>query len=314
MFPSLVNCCTIDWFSEWPRDALYSVAARFLESQSLGSDQMLDAMAKMCVDLHHSVTLFSKRFYEELRRHNYVTPTSYLELITLFTTMLGEQRELLRSKVRTDTQTRKKRQQRNKITCVVLLSFLLTNVLLIRFASRVQVLRLKGGLDVLAETNVMVDSMKRDLIQKQPMLEKARESANNLLAEVTAETKDAEAVRLIVQREEKDVQEKADDAQAIRDDTQRDLDRAMPAYHAAVKALRSLNKQDITEVKSFPKPPDLVMTVMEAVCLLKGVNPTWEDAKKLLNDPRFLESLVNYKKDEIPPKVLSDTFSLLSAA
>jgi dynein heavy chain len=26
MFPSLVNCCTIDWFTEWPRDALLSVA------------------------------------------------------------------------------------------------------------------------------------------------------------------------------------------------------------------------------------------------------------------------------------------------
>lgn len=29
-FPSLVNCCTIDWFNEWPAEALQSVATRFL--------------------------------------------------------------------------------------------------------------------------------------------------------------------------------------------------------------------------------------------------------------------------------------------
>lgn len=31
MFPALVNCCTIDWFTEWPGEALRSVAATFLD-------------------------------------------------------------------------------------------------------------------------------------------------------------------------------------------------------------------------------------------------------------------------------------------
>ena len=30
-FPSLVNCCTIDWFSEWPDEALCSVATSFMQ-------------------------------------------------------------------------------------------------------------------------------------------------------------------------------------------------------------------------------------------------------------------------------------------
>lgn len=27
-FPSIINCCTIDWFDKWPNEALYSVAER----------------------------------------------------------------------------------------------------------------------------------------------------------------------------------------------------------------------------------------------------------------------------------------------
>ena len=30
-FPSLVNCCTINWFSEWPDKALCSVATNFMQ-------------------------------------------------------------------------------------------------------------------------------------------------------------------------------------------------------------------------------------------------------------------------------------------
>jgi len=31
MFPSLINCCTLDWFDSWPQEALNSVASQFLQ-------------------------------------------------------------------------------------------------------------------------------------------------------------------------------------------------------------------------------------------------------------------------------------------
>lgn len=34
-FPSLVNCCTLDWFTSWPKEALYEVAKRHLEVLSI---------------------------------------------------------------------------------------------------------------------------------------------------------------------------------------------------------------------------------------------------------------------------------------
>ena len=40
MFPSLVNCCTIDWFTEWPEEALLSVSQTAFEMEDLGSDEI----------------------------------------------------------------------------------------------------------------------------------------------------------------------------------------------------------------------------------------------------------------------------------
>ena len=39
MFPSLVNCCTIDWFREWPMEALKSVAVNFFTDVELDSGE-----------------------------------------------------------------------------------------------------------------------------------------------------------------------------------------------------------------------------------------------------------------------------------
>lgn len=46
--------------------------------------------------------------------------------------------------------------------------------------------------------------------------------------------------------------------QAMADEAQADLDEALPALNAAMDSLKALNKGDITEIKSFPKPPPLV--------------------------------------------------------
>lgn len=52
MFPSIINCCTIDWFNEWPTEALLSVATNFMSKIELGQGVTPQAMADMCVLVH----------------------------------------------------------------------------------------------------------------------------------------------------------------------------------------------------------------------------------------------------------------------
>ena len=49
-----------------------------------------------------------------------------------------------------------------------------------------------------------------------------------------------------------------------------------------IQALESLNKKDMTEIKSYGRPPNLVEKVMEAVMILRGSDPTWAEAKRQL--------------------------------
>lgn len=93
MFPSLVNCCTIDWFTEWPREALLSVSRTAFENVDLGNDDLKPRISEMCMVIHTSVSEMAERFYNELKRRYYTTPTSYLELITVYLSMLSEKKK-----------------------------------------------------------------------------------------------------------------------------------------------------------------------------------------------------------------------------
>ena len=57
MFPGLVNCTTIDWFTEWPSDALFEVASKQLQNEDLGSEEVKASICKVRLDLPIATSL-----------------------------------------------------------------------------------------------------------------------------------------------------------------------------------------------------------------------------------------------------------------
>eukprot|EP00605_Chrysophyceae_sp_TOSAG23-4_P000859 GSChrysophyteH1.ASY1.ANO1.950.1 assembled CDS len=65
--------------------ALYSVAHRLFESQTqLGIGPYVESLSTMCNKMHRTVEVETANFFQEVKRYNYTTPTSYLELIKLY--------------------------------------------------------------------------------------------------------------------------------------------------------------------------------------------------------------------------------------
>ena len=87
-FPSLVSCTNIDWYLPWPEEALNSVAKFYLDGTKEIEKSMFDSIINICVDMQNRVIFYSNKYYQELRRHNYVTPMSFIELLNIFKNLL----------------------------------------------------------------------------------------------------------------------------------------------------------------------------------------------------------------------------------
>jgi dynein heavy chain, axonemal len=88
-----VNCCTLDWFSRWPKEALLYVSSEFLKEVDMPSEEVRQQVSEMCMLIHTSVEEISLRFWDELRRRVYTTPKSYLDLIKLYINKLADKRK-----------------------------------------------------------------------------------------------------------------------------------------------------------------------------------------------------------------------------
>lgn len=161
--------------------------------------------------------------------------------------------------------------------------------------------KLSKGLDQLRRCNELVVEMQKELEELQPELAKKATLTDQLLVQIRKEQETVDGVKKEVQDEGAEVLRITEKTQALAEEAQKDLDEALPALDFAIKSLNSLNKSDISEIKSFAAPPPAVLTVMEAVMTLIQSKEafSWASAKGVLNDPGFLTKLVNFDRDRI---------------
>ena len=164
--------------------------------------------------------------------------------------------------------------------------------------------KLKNGLEKIDDTRQKVEVMSVELEQSQVQVAQFQKECEEFLVVIVQQKREADEQQKSVATRSEKIGEEEVKCRAIAENAQHDLDEALPALEEAIKALESLNKKDMTEIKSYGRPPPLVEKVMEAVMILKGAEPTWAEAKRQLGDNQFIQKLINFDKDNMSDRVL----------
>jgi len=281
-FPSLINCCAIDWFTAWPEDALQAVASKFLADVNLGKAEAIRGeIVAMCRKFHVDASKLSERFLGELGRVNYVTPTSYLELILAFKKSLAEKRAEV---------------QGNKN-------------------------RYLAGLEQLEFATQNVNGMQVELENLKPQLVISGQETEKLMAVIQSKLPGVETKRAEVTKDAEAAEAEAAICKASKDEVEADLAEAIPALNAAVAALDQIKPAEINEVKNLAKPPATVKLVAESICVMLEIKSVripdpndpsrrimdyWGPSQKMMQDNDFINKLKGYDKDNIPLKVMKN--------
>lgn len=208
---------------------------------------------------------------------NYVTPTSYLEMLRSFNVLY--QRKYTEITIQRDRYT--------------------------------------TGLEKLDSAAGQVALMQENLYALQPKLKVTSEETEKIMINIERETAEAEKKKEVVGADEAAANEAAAAAQAIKDDCESDLQEAIPALESALSALDTLKPADVTVVKSMKNPPAAIKLVLEALCVIKGIKADrkpdpagrmiedyWGPSLRMLGDMKFLDSLRSFDKDNISVPIM----------
>jgi len=279
-FPGLVSNTIIDWFFPWPHSALEVVADHFLRQEMLPNEHRKAIVTHM-VNVHLSVQEYSKRFLAELRRSNHVTPKNYLDYINAY-------RSTLREKLGDNKGSYK---------------------------------RLDDGLAKLLGAEKDVKLLQDQINMAKMEVDRASKTTQELIKNIEVARKQAneeKAAGLIL---EEQLTKKQKEIEIEKEEAKRDLAAAEPVLVQAAEALEELrkNKSKIDELKAYANPSDAVKKVLQCVMELRpmpSADPSggWSAARAMMGDVRFLQHLLNYKRDEIKAKWIRNVQKIMKGS
>lgn len=234
--------------------------------EELGISNFIQKLSEMSVAIHKSMIDYSERFWNELRRKNYVTPTSYLELVKLYLDMM--------------------KAQQNKLP--------------------LQIRKYTIGLQTLKETNEVVSTLQKKIREFQPILEQSSKEKAELMVILERENAIEKEKLEICSKDTAEAEIKKNEVNNLKNICQADLDRALPIQRSSERAVAKVDKNGLGVIKSFKSPADKIVFVCNAVCLIFGEAENWDTFKrKILPNMGLQQDMANFKAGNLDEKTIA---------
>ena len=153
----------------------------------------------------------------------------------------------------------------------------------------------------LEETSKLVEKLKVDLTEAQPLLEQKRKETENKMKELEKATIINQEKRQQVEQEKKKKQSLNEQIESFNNDVEQQLSKIRPTLEQAETDVRNINPKDIFSLRTLVIPPENIENVIKNVCLTLGIKyASWKQTGlKVLNDTnKFISSLID-KIEEI---------------
>ncbi|XP_049547176.1 dynein axonemal heavy chain 12 [Anopheles darlingi] len=277
LYPSLVNCCTIDWYDSWPEDALEKVAERYMKELSV-STEVKRSIVVLCQQFHVIARDIAAEFTADTGRITYITSASYLELIRSFRNL---------------TQRHQGEIMGNKL----------------RYLGGLE--KLGAAADAVSKMQIELNALQPTLLVMAENSRKMTEEIERESLEATAATEQVKKDELVANVQAAEAQVLKADCEKDLAGAIPILEEAIQALNT----LKPTDITLVKSMKNPPEVVKLVMAavcVMKGISPDKVADPAtgkkmldyWGPSKRLLGDLAFLQTLKDFDKDTINPDIM----------
>lgn len=263
--PAIFNRCVIDWFGDWPEEALNRVALELTAGVEFEPGIEHQVIVDLIVKIHKSVKTLNDKLQSSAKKFNYMTPRDYLDFIRHFITLTKEKRELLKEEEG----------------------------------------HLKKGLQSIRITEETVAKLKKDLDVKNAVNKENSAKADEDYKRIVDEQKKVNAAIEEAKKLKEAIEVKQVEINKRKGKVEDDLRDVEPKRKAAEEQLKGIKDSQLTEMRSYSVPPKNVVHTLNLVfkVLENGKNLEWAAIKSDMAKPGFISRVMKFDVSTVKASV-----------